>query len=102
MSKGDLVYFWMGGNEFIRGIYGWGKVSSEPFEKEGGYRVGIRVARRLPNHIPIDAIRRNQQLSNLMILNMAIGSNFLINKREAEAIRDMLPAGFQPEVSQNA
>lgn len=101
MSKGDLVYFWMGGDESIRGVYGWGNISSVPFEKDGGYRVGIHVSKRLPSHLHIDAIRTNPELCNLMILRMAIGSNFQINQREAAAIRNMLPQDFQPEGPRN-
>jgi hypothetical protein len=101
MSTGDLVFFWMGGSESIRGIYGWGIISSEPFEENGGYRVGIRVEKHLPNHIHIDSIRETPELQNLMILRMAIGSNFLINRREAAAIRRMMPLTFQPEDLRN-
>lgn len=101
MTTGDLVYFWMGGSESTRGIYGWGTISSEPFEEGGGYRVGIRIAKRLPNHIRVDSIRKNPELQNLMILRMAVGSNFLINIREAAAIRLMLPSTLQPEEPRN-
>jgi len=101
MSPGDLVYFWMGGSESIRGIYGWGRISSAPYEKGSGFRVEVRVAKRLPNHIPIELIRSNPELGNLMILHMAIGSNFLINQPEAEAIRKMLPRDLQPEGGNN-
>jgi len=31
MKMGDLVYFWMGGDERFRGIYGWGKIIKEPY-----------------------------------------------------------------------
>jgi predicted RNA-binding protein with PUA-like domain len=101
MAKGDLIYFWMGGSESERGIYGWGTISSEPFENNGEYRVGIRVSKRLPKHIQIDSIRKNPELSNLMILRMAVGTNFLINNREAAALRLMMPPNFQPEEAKN-
>lgn len=101
MSTGDLVYFWMGGSESIRGIYGWGTISSAPFEKNGGYLVGIRIEKRLPKHIQIDSIRKNPELRDLLILRMAVGSNFLINRHEAAAIRNMLPPTLQPEEPRN-
>lgn len=97
MAVGDLVYFWLGGNEAIRGIYGWGVLTSDPFEKNGEFRVEFTVGKRLLSHIPIDALRANPELANLMILNMAIGSNFLISRTEAAAIRKMIPRELQPE-----
>jgi hypothetical protein len=101
MSPGDLVYFWLGGNESIRGIYGWGRLASASIEKNGGYQVAFTVGKRLASHIPVDVLRKNPALENLMILNMAIGSNFLINEREALEIRELIPQNSRPEDHNN-
>jgi hypothetical protein len=98
MCPGDLVYFWLGGDEATRGIYGWGRITSEPYEKHGGFRVDVHVQRRLPAPVNIAQIRATPKLDNLLILRIAIGSNFLINRREAAAIDALMPEALQPEV----
>jgi hypothetical protein len=35
MNAGDLVFFWMGGDEHFRGLYGWGQLASAPYLKAG-------------------------------------------------------------------
>ena len=33
MHPGDIVFFWMGGDQNFRGLYGWGEITSEPYIK---------------------------------------------------------------------
>ncbi|MEJ2201317.1 MAG: EVE domain-containing protein [Desulfuromonadaceae bacterium] len=81
MAIGDRVFFWMGGEKDIRGIYGVGKITSEPFEDGSNHKVNIKVDKRFPHH--------------LMILKIAIGSNFLISTKEGQAILKLIGGGHE-------
>src|SRR6266496_4926504 len=41
MSAGDRVLFWLGGDENIRGLYGWGVLTSNSYEKPGWDAPGV-------------------------------------------------------------
>ncbi len=98
MHPGDLVYFWMAGPPELRGIYGWGRLTSEPYEDGSGYAVKVKYERKFPEHIPAETIGSNKELQNLMILKIAVGTNFLIDKREANAIAALINESDRPEV----
>ncbi|MCR4342439.1 MAG: EVE domain-containing protein [Patescibacteria group bacterium] len=44
MNPGDLVFFWMAGDEHFRGLYGWGKIISTPYLKSGWESHGVDVS----------------------------------------------------------
>ena len=94
MKPGDKVFFWLAGDQTYRGIYGYGEITSEPYkwEKDGnkGYSVNIKCIQRLKNYIPVAEIRENSKLKNIQIINMAIGSNFLLNATEGQAIEALI------------
>ena len=43
MEPGDLVFFWLGGDEQIRGIYGWGHLTSKAYIKKNWDSYGVVV-----------------------------------------------------------
>lgn len=90
MQPGDRVFFWMGGEEGIRGIYGVGHLTSLPFEDADGHKVAVHVDKRLRQHVGIARVRQQAALANMMILRIAIGSNFLINDAEAHALQALI------------
>lgn len=96
MMPGDLVYFWMGGPQDIRGIYGWGLLSSKPTSKGKGHSVEVVYKCHLKEHITVSRIKELKIAQYLMILNISIGTNFLINKEEALSISTLFPPNDNP------
>lgn len=99
MNTGDFVYFWMGGPREIRGIYGWGKITSKPYTRADGRPVvDVLIEQRLDQFVSVDKVRRLPSAENLMILNIAIGTNFYINHREAREIASLIAPKEKPEI----
>lgn len=94
MEIGDVVFFWLGGSPDIRGVYGQGTLTSKPYLKKNwdDYGVDVDFERRLTPHISISEIKAEPRLSNMQILNMAVGSNFYISKEEAIALQELIPS----------
>lgn len=99
MSPGDLVFFWLGGPEEIRGIYGWGKLTSQPYVKPAwdSHGVDVRYEKRLASHVPAGKIRSDPDLQNLLILRAPQATNFRLSHDEARAISSMIEPGQRPE-----
>jgi len=96
MRPGDIVFLWLSGLPQIRGIYGWGRLSSVPFEAKAGFRVKVVYKKKLQKFIPFKSVKKNRALRNLMILKMAIGTNFLINEKEGDAISQLMRKDERP------
>lgn len=99
MRPGDLVFFWMSGSADERGIYGWGRLSGRPRPDGDGHIVDIRYERRLTHHLPAQHIAAERGLADLLILRIAIGTNFLINRQEAQHIARLLARDERPEIA---
>jgi len=102
MNPGDIVYFWMSGSPDIRGIYGWGRLASSPYPRGDKFEVDVIYEKKLSDYVSLDSIRSKEELKNLLILRVAIGTNFLIDRTEAEAIADLINRGERPEVFEGA
>jgi len=85
MKPNDLVYFWMGGDENIRGLYGWGTLESEAYlEKEwDSYGVDVNYKVRFTKPILAKDIKRRPKLENLLILRAPQATNFLLTPEQA-------------------
>jgi len=85
MHKGDVVFFWMGGDPTIRGIYGWGNITSEPYMSEGWTKHGVNVTYRARFDQPLlaTAIQKDPVLAEMLIFRTASATNFLLNDDEA-------------------
>lgn len=100
LKPGDLVFFWQAGSEDVRGIYGWGKVDSEPYIKSGWEKHGIDVKyeKRVDPHLSVKQIKATTALQNMLILRTAQNTNFLLTRDEAQAISKLLKPEQKPEV----
>ena len=74
MKPGDLIFFWMAGPSKLRGIYGWGHLTSLPYRKAGKYRVDLKVDRRLTIFLPATTIQSVEKLATLTIFTVRVGS----------------------------
>jgi predicted RNA-binding protein with PUA-like domain len=99
MSPGDLVFFWLSGPENIRGIYGWGHLTSQPYHKPewDSYGVDVQYERRLKSHIPVRSIGDTPELRDLLILRAPQATNFLLSDQEARAIANLIEPDQRPE-----
>lgn len=100
MSPGDLVYFWLAGDEDLRGIYGWGILLTEPFltEDRQEYRVKVRYLKRLRAHLQAVTIRATAPLQDLMIFRAPQATNFLLAKEEAQEIANLMDIDERPQI----
>lgn len=96
MRPGDLVFFWLAGPPDIRGIYGWGQLKSRPFSAKGGSRVSVTYRKRLSEFLPASALKKTKALGNLLILRLAVGTNFELSPSEAKAIAHLLKSSERP------
>lgn len=88
MSPGDVVYFWMGGDDDIRGIYGWGLLNSAPYIKKNwdSHGVDAQIKVRFQKPVLASTLRRNAKLAYMLILRQPQASNFFLEPEEAKAL----------------
>jgi hypothetical protein len=100
MSVGDLVFFWLGGSDDIRGIYGWGKLLSKPefWDDRQEYRVRVWYDKRLKTRLSVRQIRTVNELKNLLILRTPQATNFILSHEEAHAIADLIDPSERPVI----
>jgi hypothetical protein len=95
MHVGDLVFFWMAGDEYFRGLYGWGRISKPPYLKEGwdSHGVEVRYEAKFKKPILAKRLRDDEMLSDMLIFRAPQATNFLLTadqaKRLVRLIRDV-------------
>ena len=96
IKRNDIVFFWMAGPLEIRGLYGWGKIVSESpeYHKSWGYGVDVRYEKKLPNHIPVDAVKALASFENFVLFKTAIGTNFRLSEHQAKDLFDLISARY--------
>src|SRR2546421_4611641 len=69
MHANDAVYFWMGGDDTIRGIYGWGLLASEAYLKPKWDSHGVDVVYKEKYSVPILAkeMKPDSRLGSMLI-----------------------------------
>jgi predicted RNA-binding protein with PUA-like domain len=99
MLPGDIVFYWLGGPQGIRGIYGWGRLTSAPYAKPewDSYGVDVKYEKRLKFHISLEQIKGAPDLQDLLILRAPQATNFLLSLREARAIANLIEPDQRPE-----
>jgi hypothetical protein len=88
MHPNDAVYFWMGGDDTIRGIYGWGLLTSEAYLKPKWDSHGVDVVYRVKYSVPILAqeLKMASRLSAMLIFRAPQATNFLLSTEETSAL----------------
>lgn len=68
MHPGDLVYFWMAGNEQFRGLYGWGRISSTPYLEKNwdSHGVDVKYEARFSEPILAQTLRNDAVLGEML------------------------------------
>jgi predicted RNA-binding protein with PUA-like domain len=99
MSAGDLVFFWLGGPESIRGIYGWGRLISSPYMKPEleTYGVDVQYEKRLGSHVAVRTVKSIPGLQDLLLLRAPQATNFRLSSQEARAIVNLIEPDQRPE-----
>gem|GEM_PF-1158150 len=98
MTRGEVVYFWLGGKPARRGLYGWGVISAEAptvSAGRGGYRIEVEYRRNFLDHerhkhIPSELLQKDPVLANLLIFRLPMGTNFLLDEDEDRALRAVI------------
>lgn len=92
MCLGDIVFFWMAGDEHFRGLYGWGKITSLPYVKESWSSHGVDVIYESKFKKPVKAhtLKDDPILSKLLILRAPHATNFLLSPRESTRLLKFL------------
>ncbi|MEE1920501.1 EVE domain-containing protein [Pseudomonas sp. 148P] len=88
MQPGDLVFFWMAGDEHFRGLYGWGLLTSSPYLKSGwdSHGVDVRYEAKFAKPILAKTIRNDEVLAEMLIFRAPQATNFLLSAHQAKRL----------------
>ena len=100
IKPGDTVFFWMGGPQDVRGLYGWGEIAGTPrFDpSDDQFEVGVVYRRKLEHPLLASNIRKITPLDQMLIFRAPFGTNFPLSGQEARAIIDLLPVSERPRL----
>lgn len=92
MKTGDIVFFWMGGNKRFRGLYGWGKLISEPYIKDNWktYGIDVEYIEKFFKPITSSKIKDDIELSRLLIFRAPQATNFFVEPSELKKLVRLL------------
>jgi hypothetical protein len=92
MRPGDFVFFWMGGDESFRGLYGWGRIHSYPYTRAGWDTHGVDVIYevRFEKVIFARLIRNDSTLARMLIFRAPQATNFLLSSEESTKLVRLL------------
>jgi len=92
MSVGDRVFFWLAGDESIRGLYGWGILTSNSYQRPDWDDPGVDFEYRGRFSQPILArkLKTDPVLRNLLILRAPQASNFLLKPDEEKRLINLI------------
>ncbi|MFM0351412.1 EVE domain-containing protein [Paraburkholderia sp. RL17-347-BIC-D] len=88
MRPGDFVFFWLAGNQGVRGVYGWGKLTTDPYQKPEWDSYGVDVQYEVSFSKPILAasLEEDNILRGMLIFRAPQATNFLLSRAEAESL----------------
>jgi hypothetical protein len=94
MHSETAVFFWMAGDEQIRGAYGWGLIASEPYLKPEWKNYAVDVIYQVKFSQPLLAsiLRSDRILANMLIFRAPQATNFLLSEEEAARLVDLVEA----------
>ena len=86
MHPDDLVFFWMAGDEHFRGLYGWGRLASLPYLKNGwdGHGVDVKYDVKFARPILAKKFRDDKILSEMLVFRAPQATNFLLSPDQAK------------------
>ena len=92
MKPGDVVFFWMAGNDRFRGLYGWGIIESTPYLKEGWESHGVDVQYIVKFSKPIHSkvIRSDATLEDMLIFRAPQATNFLLTEKQTKRLVQLI------------
>jgi len=98
MKPGDPVFFWMGGDESHRGLYGWGLIASEPYLKSGWDSHGVDVTYEVsfPEPVLAKSLSADPTLGRMLIFRAPQATNFLLSDAEARRLVEFVGARNLP------
>jgi hypothetical protein len=99
MKPGELVFFWVAGQEGERGLHGWGRIVSEPYKEAGDFRVDVRLECCIEPHIRASVVHADPVLRDHPIFTVRVGSNFLLDDDAVPALVALIPAAQRPELA---
>jgi len=101
IKRGDLIYFWMGGEPNIRGLYGWGRVVSDApkYFKDWGFGIDIEYQIKFKTHIPYNRIKELPSFYDYILFKTAIGTNFRISDKQANDLKKIIIEYYGDEVA---
>jgi hypothetical protein len=88
MHPGDLVFFWMAGDEHFRGLYGWGRIASAPYLKSDwdSHGVDVTYETRFARPILARTFRDDAVLAEMLIFRAPQATNFLVSPEQAKRL----------------
>jgi hypothetical protein len=88
MHPGDLVFFWMAGDEHFRGLYGWGRIVSSPYLQTGWdtHGIDVRYETKFTKPILATALRDDPALADMLIFRAPQATNFLLSPQQAKRL----------------
>lgn len=102
MSEGDLVFFWMAGDDERKGIYGWGEIASAPYILPAWKSFGVDVVykEKFKGKISKRILHQSDVLKQMLLFRAPQATNFLLSKEEGvELVNIVKEKGFfAPEV----
>lgn len=88
MHPGDLVFFWMAGEEQFRGLYGWGLITSAPYLNSGwdSHGVDVKYETKFAKPILANTLRDDVVLAEMLIFRAPQATNFLLSLDQAKRL----------------
>jgi len=92
MQPGDIVFFWMGGDERARGLYGWGRLESKAYAKPSWDSHGVDVQYEAKFATPIleDVVRKVPELDDMLLFRARQATNFLLSEKQARRLAKLI------------
>ena len=88
MKAGDIAYIWMTNPEAQGGLYGYGTLAGKPYPlgNEDAFGVDVDLVQPFSPHIPMERIKRDRKLKDLLICNAPKATNFLLSPDQGMAL----------------
>lgn len=92
MKPGDLVFLWMSGDEYFQGLYGWGRIASEPYSMPNwlSHAVDVKYEVRFERPLKATLLEKDPIVSSMLVFRSPNASNFLLDRKVARQIIRMI------------